>query len=129
MTDIVPAFAPAYGRGMSAASLWRFLAALALVLMPLGMISTTHAAGMGHSAAAASSSHCDEMSGKPDSHHPPGQQPDRMADCAIACSALPSLAAIVPPPELAPALRQPLALSASVHGLHPEAATPPPRAS
>jgi hypothetical protein len=126
MTDIVHAFAPAYGRGMSAANLLRLLAALALVLMPLGMISPAHAAGMGHASAAASSVHCDEMSGHRDTHQP-DQQPDCMADCVIACSALPSIAGIVPLPGLAPALRQPPALSAGVHGLHPEAATPPPR--
>jgi hypothetical protein len=129
MTEIVRAFAPAFWRGMSAANLLRLLAALALVLMPLGIVSTAHATVIGHAAPAASSAHCAEMSGHRHNHRPARPQPDCMADCAIACSALPSIAGIVPLPGLAPALRQPPALSSSVHGLHPEAATPPPRAA
>ena len=45
----------------------------------------------------------------------------------MAAAAL-TFAAAVPAPELAPALLHPLPLAAC-HGLEPEAATPPPRAS
>ena len=124
---------------MPLASILRFLAIIALVLMPIGMMPGNHAMAASHHAQAAphrpaavqapGSPHCAEMAEAPDGerHHIPApQQPDRSAECAIACSALPSVAGIIAAPDVTPAVIHPLALAAR-RGLTPEATTPPPR--
>jgi len=108
----------AYRAPMLAACLFRLLTILALVLMPIGMILAQP--GQAHNQLM--SAHCANMDSQPEL-----PQPDHKADCAIACSALPSVASSIDAPPLAPALIQPPALSAAAGGLHPEAATPPPR--
>ena len=124
---------------MPLASILRFLAIIALVLMPIGMMPGNHAMAASHHAQAAAphhpasaqalATHCADMAEVRDGerHHAPApQQPDRSAECAIACSALPSVAGIIVAPDMTPAIVHPLAL-ASRQGLSPEATTPPPR--
>ncbi len=108
-----------------------FLAKLALLfavlLMPLGMApaaATSAASGGHHMMAGMPAGHCPDQA--PANHEGSG-----IADCAMAC------ASALPAADFA-SERQPLALSAApllsvpaerLHGLHPETATPPPRAS
>jgi hypothetical protein len=124
MRAIARAEMRAYLAAMPAARLFRLLTILALVLMPIGMIPGAGLMALAHAAqpAQAIPAHCAGMD------RPPAlPQPDRKADCAIACSALPSIAPGIDAPRLAPALVQAPLLSPAVGGLHPEAATPPPR--
>jgi hypothetical protein len=112
---------------MSAARLLRFLAILVLIAMPFGMTPAAQAIPATPAIAGVMADHCLEMAGKADDHHPARPQPDFGSTCTIACSALPSIAAMILPRPLTAPLAQPPALSPAVIGLHPEAATPPPR--
>ena len=96
---------------------------LAVLLMPLGMAPAA-ATGGHHMMAGMPAGHCPDQG--PTNHESSG-----IADCAMAC------ASALPAADFA-SERQPLALSAApllavpaerLHGLHPETATPPPRAS
>ena len=125
---------------MPPAFILRFLAIIALVLMPIGMVPGNHAMAASHHGSEAAphrpaavqapgSPHCAEMAEAPDGERhpiPAPQQPDRSAECALACSALPSVAGIMAAPDVTPAIIHPLALAAR-RGLTPEATTPPPR--
>lgn len=96
---------------------------LAVLLMPLGMAPA--AATSHHSMAAMMSGHCPDQA---PANHVKG---DGIADCAMACAA--ALPAADAAPESAPlSLADTPLLAVAVerlHGLHPETATPPPRAS
>ena len=107
--------------------LLRLLVALAVLLMPLGM------AGAGGSAAAAPHHPAAASPVEHGAHHPAGgdedRQPERSAQCMMACAALPPAVGAV---DARPALRGPalhLRLADRLDGLSPEAATPPPRFS
>jgi hypothetical protein len=104
----------------------RLLLALAVMLMPVGLMPAGHftAAAPAAANAAASSAHCAEMGDR----SPAQPRSDRSAECAIACAALPSVFRILERPEIAPAVHHSLATAGS-HGLTPDAATPPPRLS
>lgn len=113
----------AYGEAML--RLLRLFALLALLLSPLTMI--VHAPAMAavpdavaaHTQAAMAG-HCAPQ---------PEKAPARSPDCALACAALPALGAMLVHPAPVPVRLDPPAPSAEHRGLHPEAATPPPRAS
>jgi hypothetical protein len=100
---------------------WRFLALIAVLLMPLGMVPAA-AASTVHDHAAMPMEHCPDQA--------PKQSHGTKAECTMACAgALPAAAAeqVVPPLFAgAPAQSAP---TAQLHGLHPETATPPPRRS
>src|SRR4051812_40588449 len=119
--------APIGWRALPAGFVLRVLAMLAYVLMPLGMISTAAATATGNAAPVAISGHCARMMVDGDRTQPVRSSADGTAHCAIACSAIRSIAGALSPPEPAPAVRLPPAVSAAIHGLHPEAALPPPR--
>lgn len=114
MRQVAPKSERAYSGAMP--RLLRFLTMLALVLMPLGMMP-------GHAMAAVATVHCADMA---PSSHPAPIHSGRSADCAIACSAMPSAATILNPPARDRAVLHPLPL-ATGHGLASEAAIPPPR--
>lgn len=111
----------AYLRAMSASALLRLLTLIALFLAPLAMIGAAPATAHGRSAAAA---HCAET-GKP-AEAPPSAPIDCMIACAGCLPAQGGLLGARPP--LAPTA-QAVPLHFQLHGLHPEAATPPPRRS
>ena len=99
----------------------RLVLLIAVLLMPLGM---TPAAATAHGHADTASmpmGHCDDKA--PSSHMKGG-----IADCAMACSA--ALPAVELPRDDLPlaACSPPIpAAMHSLHGLHPETATPPPK--
>ena len=122
MSRVALARLDAYSGAMS--RLLRLLLILAFVLMPVGLVPGGHAA---NAAPAAMADHC--AGTKKDAPANPGHHsPDRAADCAIACSALPSFAGTLPAPLRVQAILASLPPAAG-HGLAPEAATPPPRFS
>jgi hypothetical protein len=94
-----------------------------MLLMPLGM--TPGAAAPAHQA----------MSGEMPMGHCPDQgsgHDDKrgLADCTMACAAaLPPAVAHTDEPLLSPGSRLEPALAQRLHGLHPDTATPPPRAA
>lgn len=101
----------------------RLLALVALLLMPIGMSAALAAANPRHSASAMAMQDCPGSSSK--SHEKSG-----FVECAMACSAaLPAVdQQTVQPPKTVRAVAQ-RALAQVLIGLHPEAATPPPKLS
>lgn len=106
---------------MSATGLFRWLTLLALLVAPLAMIGGGAATAHVQTVAAG---HCAEAE-KPAEAPTPAP-----ADCMIACAGcLPAQAgALSAGPRLEAAAR-PAPLAYRLPGLHPEAATPPPRSS
>ena len=148
---IVSGGSGAYLRRVSLTRLIRFLAVLALIVSPLatfvampGSARANHAAmaagdhwmaghemaghGKPGNASTAPMQPCNDMGGKP-TDRPCGPAD---SDCAKACAAVPAIPAVggqVEPQVSTKGLRRMPALVSAPHGLAPEAATPPPRAS
>ena len=104
------------------ATLWKFLALVALMFMPLGM-STAQAAPNHDAAAEMPVEHCPDQGSGHDGK-------DRLASCTMACAAaLPAVDA--PADETLPFHSAPRSPSvvAALHGLHLDIATPPPKRS
>jgi hypothetical protein len=98
----------------------RFLIMLAVLLLPFGMIGAGPAMAH-HAPAMMTADHCADM---------PRQKkeaPGRSAQCMIACAALACAEITIEHDSLAPVAAEPARLVPAMHGLHPEAATPPPR--
>ena len=96
---------------------------LALLLAPAGMFGGQAAMAMPHETSSVSMSHCLETQA------PGDEERQMMLDCAMACTAMPSAAPLLPP---ARAVLAALPVSGPVQffeGTRPEAATPPPRSS
>lgn len=113
--------AEAYWTRMSVARLTKLLILFAVLLMPLGMINGGPAMASGVSTAPAG--HCEQM---PEHRQ---EQPDRLADCAVTCAAIPSRRDDLQGRILVLAQPRVAALTEILHGLGPEAAIPPPRFS
>ncbi|WP_129791345.1 hypothetical protein [Sphingosinicella sp. CPCC 101087] len=100
------------------------IALFALLVAPIGMIGGT-AMAMPHHQPQAAAVHC---AGAPAPDHR-GDEDRTAIDCMIACAGVPAI------PPSAPSAVAPAAVSPdeaplrSLHGLQPEAATPPPRFS
>lgn len=109
------------GAGMTAHRLLGWLTLLALLAAPLAMIGGAPA--MAHVRPAAVG-HCD------DREMPAEAPPEAPVDCMIACAGcLPALGGtLAAQPRLA-AAAEAAPLAFLLHGLHPEAAIPPPRSS
>ena len=112
----------------------RLLALLAVLLSPLSMIVHAPAmAAMTEASAAtpdqAAATHQSAMANHCAPQEQDQQSPARSPDCALACAALPSGSVLLTMRAPLPAPRDPLPLLTEPHGLDPEAATPPPRAS
>ncbi|HYG48520.1 MAG TPA: hypothetical protein VD846_11340 [Allosphingosinicella sp.] len=106
---------------MSATRLLRFLTLLALLLAPLGMIGGGPA--MAHARPDATSP-CAER------NKPAEAPPSAPLDCMVACAGcLPEQGGALAARALPAAAAAPVLLAFRLHGLHPEAATPPPRVS
>ena len=111
---------------MTARHLTRILAAFALLMMPLAMVGQGHAAASArhHAAAAAADEHCQDMAAPEEED---GERQNGLAQCMMACAALPAwqapllAAAPAPRPTVFAGKASPIA------GLSPEAETPPPR--
>ena len=104
--------------------LTRLVLLIAMVFLPLGMSSMP----------AATATHHGPMAGMPMQHCPeqtPSHQPKGgMPECTMACaSALPAMDRVSDQaPSMARVAFLPL-LARPLHGLHPDTATPPPKAS
>lgn len=106
------------------ASAWKLVLLIAVLLMPFGMAPASAAPVHDAPMTAMPMGHCPDQS----SHH--DGMKGGIAECTMACAAaLPAsagasdcLLASVPEPAFA-------AASASLHGLQPDTATPPPRRS
>jgi hypothetical protein len=104
------------------ASLAKLLTLIAVLLMPLGMMAAP-AAAMPHHSASMPMQHCPDQA-------PAHGMKAGFAECTMACaSALPAVESgsdepvvIVPEAAVAVAVQ-------SLHGLHPDTATPPPKRS
>ena len=107
-------------------TLSKLLAIVALLLTSLGMTATASAAAAAphHGAAAAMPmEHCPDEGGKADTK---GGVPE----CAMACSAALPAADLSPPEPLTMVgAAADVLLAPSLHGLHPDTATPPPKRS
>ena len=107
-------------------TLAKLLAILALVLTSFGMIAAPAAAAPHHGVSAAMAmpmEHCPDEDGS-------GEGKGGVAECAMACSAALPAADLAQPSSLKMLCgpdRGPVA--SSLHGLHPDTATPPPKAS
>jgi len=100
----------------------RLIALLAVLLLPFGMVPAAAADSHQHMASMPMQ-HCPDPA---PNHGPKGA----FAECTMACSAaLPALD--MAPEETLPSDRtsDPVTVAHVLHGLHPETATPPPKAS
>ena len=112
--------------GMAAPRVLRFLTMLAVLLMPFGMLRSASAQAMAHQVSMTmSAGHCAGMPSVPAREKKAPSAP--CCDCMVACVAIPSKEASVDPMAPAPMAAQAAGLTPAIHGLHPEAATPPPR--
>ena len=137
----------AYGRRVSSCRIAWFVALLALLLSPLAAVGSVPAQAMAHHAGfavaasgedhgataqatrdgdRAAMDHCEEATPSP------AGDPDTAADCCgtcIAASGIPAVGGQLALQALAHRPSDPSALPPAPDGLHPEAATPPPRLS
>jgi len=101
------------------AALWKLIAAVALVWMPIGM-SPASAAAISQSAPAAMADHCTGADAAPHG------KVTHSADCT-GCVAVPALPAGVDEPADAPAAADYAPFLQTRIGLHAETSTPPPK--
>lgn len=100
------------------------LALIALMIAPFGRMGLAEAATAHHAAPMAMAGHCEDMPA------PESGKPNKAAiDCMIACAAMTTESAA----DIAHAAPDPVAVAPrpllSLHGIQPEAETPPPRRS
>lgn len=99
----------------------RLLVLVAVLLMPFGMAPVAAAHQPMHTNMGMQ--HCPDQSSK----HPSG---GAFAECTMACSAaLPAADMVMHAPPLVARPSPRRAAQATLHGLHPEAATPPPKSA
>lgn len=143
-TDMIAAWAPApprprqnpgriatnsrgdHLRRMAKPHIVRFLAILAVLLMPFGMLGGVPATAMArHTSMTMSAGHCAGMPDMPAKDRKAPSAP--CCDCMVACAAIPSENSCIEHAAPAPMAAQAVILAPAIRGLHPEAATPPPR--
>jgi len=101
----------------------RLLVVVAVLLMPLGMATGAPPAHEAHGATGMAMEHCPDQAPKPDAK-------GALAGCTMACSSA------LPAAEMVPAIAWPIHLAsvhpapiASLQGIDPDTATPPPKRS
>lgn len=99
----------------------RLLILFAVLLMPLAMVNGGPA--MASSISQEPAGHCEQM---PEHKK---DQPDRLADCAVACAAIPTQRYDIQRKTFGRTEPRVAALTEILHGLGPQATTPPPRLS
>lgn len=124
MSVIVQKASSPYGAPMVAA-IFRLLALVALVIMPLGMTATpalahseNHSMPMDHSMPAG---HCDDQQA-PEKAPAPAKM-----DCTAACTALPATSGPALAPGFKPKAPRTVSIETPFEGTEPEILTPPPR--
>ena len=100
----------------------KLLVLVAVLMMPLGMVS------------AVGGPHHQQMAGMPMQHHPDqgsrSESKSGLGECTMACSAaLPAMEAVRHVPLLRASDPLQSAAAQRLHGLHPETAVPPPKLS
>ena len=111
----------AYFRAMRFTRLFQILALFALLLAPAGMLGSHAAMAMPHGAAAGAMDHC------ADQRAPAEEDRQAMADCAIACTAMPADEPLFGREQM---VASPALLIGPIpvfDGSAPELVTPPPR--
>lgn len=104
-----------------ASAVFRLVALIALVLMPLGMgAAPALAAPDHHEMMTAGPGHCDEQQDQ-------DKAPASKMDCAAMCTALPAGNASSVTPAMKPVTPRTIALASPFTGIEPEIATPPPK--
>ena len=119
---IVQKGSPHYVAAMASA-VFRLLALIALVLMPIGMGAAPALAAPDHHTmmTTAGAGHCDEQ-------QDPDQAPaQHQMDCTAACAAIAAPAAPVVAPTFKPTAPRTIGVAAPFTGIEPEIATPPPK--
>ena len=112
--------------GMTASRLVRFLAMLALLLMPLAMAGQGHAvaAAPHHETASDTAGHCADMDSDQSTEE---RGSSTSAQCLMACAALPAADAPLPAARTVFRASATGTPAAGITGLAPESETPPPR--
>ena len=104
-----------------AAAIIRFLALVALMLMPLGMSAApAMAQTVPAPHAMAPAGHCDEQ---PE----PNKAPEPQLGCTAMCTAIPAAEAPALAPMIKPVAPRSVSIVVPFSGFEPEIATPPPR--
>ena len=99
----------------------RLLLLLSVLLMPLGMAAAP-AAAKAAGAASMPMQHCPEQND--------GHNKGTFTECTMACSAaLPAMEIAQGEPVVIALIARTYGLAESLHGLHPDTATPPPKRS
>ena len=108
--------------GAMTAAMFRLLALIALVLMPIGMAGAPAAASTMPADHARAAGHCDQQSRS-------DEAPAVSMDCTAMCTAIPARE----PATQAPLFQRPapraIAFAFAFEGIVPETATPPPKVS
>lgn len=116
MSVIARQASPSYLSDM-AKVLFRLLAMIAIVLMPVSGVS---APAMAQASSSADAGNCSD-------HQQPSKDPDQKQAHCTACNALPALAAPSVVAELVPETPRLLTRIHGIQGVAPELATPPPK--
>jgi hypothetical protein len=103
------------------AAVFRLLALIALVLMPIGMTGAPAAASAMPADHAMAAGHCEGQSGDEP------QAPAASMDCTAMCTAIPAREAAAPTPLFQRPAPRTVAVAVAFEGVEPEIATPPPR--
>jgi hypothetical protein len=102
------------------ATVFRLLALIALVLMPMGMASAPAAASAMPADHGMAAGHCEGQSSS-------DEAPAANMDCTAMCTAIPAREPVAQPPLFQRASPQSAEIAIAFAGIEPEIATPPPR--
>lgn len=106
--------------GAMTAAVFRLLALIALVLMPMGMAGAPAAASAMPADHGMAAGHCEGQSGS-------DEAPAANMDCTAMCTAIPARESVAQAPLFQRTAPRSIALAFAFEGIVPETATPPPK--